>query len=84
MSCLALLALSTIARGDDRPNVILIICDDLNDYIECLEGHPDARTPNINRLAKSGVSFTQAHCNIPICGPSRASLFTGVYPHNSG
>ena len=66
-----------------RPNVILIICDDLNDYIEGFDGHPQARTPNIARLSKSGVAFTQAHCNIPICGPSRASFFTGIYPHNS-
>ena len=67
-----------------RPNVILIICDDLNDYVEGFGGHPDAVTPNMARLAKSGVRFTQAHCNIPICGPSRASLFTGIYPHHSG
>ena len=72
------------AQAADRPNVILIICDDLNDYVEGFGGHPDAKTPSIARLARSGVSFTQAHCNIPICGPSRASLFTGIYPHNSG
>jgi arylsulfatase A-like enzyme len=74
------------ARGyaAERPNVILVICDDLNDYVEGYDGHPDAVTPNMTRLAESGVRFTQAHCNIPICGPSRASLFTGVYPHNSG
>ncbi|MDG2131672.1 MAG: sulfatase [Fuerstiella sp.] len=68
----------------ERPNVIFIICDDLNDYVEGFDGHPDAVTPNMARLAKTGVRFTQAHCNIPICGPSRASLFTGVYPQNSG
>lgn len=66
-----------------RPNVIFIICDDLNDYIEGFDGHPQARTPHLARLSRTGVSFTQAHCNIPICGPSRASLFTGIYPHNS-
>lgn len=60
-----------------RPNVILIICDDLNDYIEGYNGHPQTKTPELARLAKSGVRFTQAHCNIPICGPSRASLFWG-------
>jgi arylsulfatase A-like enzyme len=68
----------------EKPNVILIICDDLNDYVEGFGGHPNAATPNMARLAASGVSFTQAHCNIPICGPSRASLFTGILPHNSG
>ena len=68
----------------DQPNVILIICDDLNDYVDGFGGHPQAFTPNMKRLAKSGVAFTQAHCNIPICGPSRASMFTGIYPHHSG
>lgn len=80
LSCSALTSLSTA----EQPNVIFIICDDLNDYVEGFGGHPDAVTPNMTRLANSGVRFTQAHCNIPICGPSRASLFTGIYPHNSG
>jgi arylsulfatase A-like enzyme len=71
-------------RASHRPNVILIICDDLNDYVEAYEGHPQAKTPNMARLARSGVTFMQAHCNAPICAPSRASLFTGVYPHHSG
>lgn len=70
--------------ADERPNVILIICDDLNDYVEGFGGHPQTKTPNMARLARGGVSFTQAHCNVPICGPSRASMFTGIYPHNSG
>lgn len=87
--CVCLLAIALIAScrqaiGAKRPNVILIICDDLNDYVEGFGGHPQAKTPNMARLARSGVSFTQAHCNIPICGPSRASLFSGIYPHNSG
>jgi iduronate 2-sulfatase len=80
----ALSADTNLVGAAERPNVILIICDDLNDYVESFGGHPDAQTPHIARLARSGVSFTQAHSNIPICGPSRASLFTGVYPHNSG
>ncbi len=69
--------------ADQKPNVLLIVCDDLNDYIEGLGGHPQAQTPNIERLSKSGVCFTQAHCNIPICAPSRASFLTGLYPHTS-
>ncbi|TWU30858.1 sulfatase [Novipirellula artificiosorum] len=85
--CLLAITLSTSCCqvfASERPNVILIICDDLNGYVEGFGGHPQAKTPNMCRLARSGVSFTQAHCNIPICGPSRASLFTGIYPHNSG
>ena len=48
------------ADAKDKPNVLFIVCDDLNDYIETLGGHPQARTPNIRRLIESGVSFTQA------------------------
>ena len=81
---IAVLFFSHQSLAAERPNVILIICDDLNDYVEGFGGHPQTVTPNMARLARSGVSFAQAHCNIPICGPSRASLFTGIYPHNSG
>ena len=74
----------SLAAGTARPNVILILCDDLNDYVEGFGGHPDSQTPNLARLARSGMRFLQAHCNAPICAPSRASLFTGIYPHHSG
>ena len=68
----------------DRPNVVLIVCDDLNTDIGHLGGHPQARTPNIDRLARSGVSFRRAYSNNPICAPSRSSFLTGIYPHTSG
>ena len=68
----------------DKPNVLFIICDDLNHYIQGMGGHPQARTPNISRLMKMGVSFTNAHTNHPVCLPSRSSLFSGLYPHTSG
>ena len=84
LCCITLQSPADTLRAAEKPNVILIVCDDLNDYVEGFGGHPNAVTPNMARLAASGVSFTQAHCNIPICGPSRASLFTGIYPHNSG
>jgi len=66
-----------------QPNVLLIIIDDLNDYEGIYGGHPQAKTPNIDRLAASGVRFVNAHTNIGLCNPSRNSLFTGVYPHQS-
>ena len=66
-----------------KPNVLLIVCDDLNDYVETFGGHPQVKTPNMTRLIQSGVSFRQAHCNSPICAPSRASFITGLYPHTS-
>lgn len=68
----------------DRPDVLFIAVDDMNDWIEPLGGHPDARTPNLNRLAKMGTTFTQAHCAAPACNPSRAAIMTGVRPSTSG
>ena len=68
----------------DRPNVLFIAIDDLNDWIGVLGGHPQARTPNLDRLAKRGVLFTRAYCSAPSCNPSRASLMTGILPSTSG
>ena len=75
---------SVDANDESRPNVLLIVVDDLNDWIGCLGGHPQAKTPNIDRLAKAGVLFENAHCQGPICGPSRASILSGFYPHTTG
>jgi len=68
---------------DTPPNIVLIMVDDLNDYPEVFNGHPQSKTPNIKKLASSGVSFLKAYSNDPMCGPSRASMITGIYPHNS-
>ena len=67
-----------------RPNVLFIGVDDLRDWVGHLSGHPNAKTPNIDRLAKRGVSFTRAYCSAPLCNPSRISLLTGVAPSKSG
>jgi arylsulfatase A-like enzyme len=64
--------------------VLFVAVDDLNDWIGCLGGHPDALTPNLDRLAARGTLFSNAHCQAPICGPSRASLLSGRYPHSTG
>ena len=74
----------TVRVAADRPNVLLLSIDDLNDWTGCLGGHPQARTPNIDRLAERGTLFTNAHCQSPVCNPSRASLLTGRHPHTSG
>ncbi len=71
-------------KEDSRPNVLFIAVDDLNDWIGCLRGHPDVRTPNLDRLAGRGVLFTNAHCPAPLCNASRAALLTGVRPSSSG
>ena len=61
-----------------------MICDDLNDSVEGMGGHPQAKTPNINRLMQKGIRFTNAQNNAPICAPSRASLFSGLHPATTG
>lgn len=71
--------------GKNRPaNVLFISIEDLNDWVGCLGGHPNAKTPNLDRLATRGVLFTNAHCSAPACNPSRTSLLTGVRPSTSG
>ena len=68
----------------DRPNVLFISVDDLNDWIGVLGGHPQSRTPNLDRLAGRGVIFGRTYCAAPACNPSRAALMTGVLPSTSG
>ncbi|MGH7200647.1 MAG: sulfatase [Planctomycetaceae bacterium] len=68
----------------DRPNVLFIAVDDLNDWIGCLGGNPQCKTPNIDRLAARGVLFTRSYCAAPACNPSRAALMTGIRPSTSG
>jgi arylsulfatase A-like enzyme len=69
--------------GQEKPNVLMIVLDDLNDFVGVLGGHPQAKTPNIDRLAKEGVLFTNAHASVPVCSPSRASFMTGISPLRS-
>ncbi len=70
--------------ASSSPNVLLIAVDDMNDWIGCMEGHPQAHTPNIDRLAKRGVLFTNAHCAAPACHPSRTAIFSGRMPSSTG
>lgn len=68
----------------DRPNVLFIAVDDLNDWIGCLGGYPGCKTPNIDRLAARGLLFKRSYCAAPACNPSRAALMTGIRPSTSG
>lgn len=81
---LAALLLAGPARAAERPNVLFLAIDDLNDWVGCLGGHPQARTPHIDKLARRGTLFTNAHCQAPLCNPSRTSLLTGLRPSTTG
>ena len=72
------------AEETKKPNILLIAIDDLNDWIGCMGGHPQAKTPNIDRLAARGVLFDNAHCQASVCNPSRASMMSSLYPATTG
>jgi choline-sulfatase len=71
-------------HNSQKPNVLFIAIDDLNDWLGCFGSHPQAITPNIDQLAREGVLFTNAHCQSPICQPSRSSLLSGLNPTTTG
>ena len=66
------------AEQSGQPNVLMICIDDLNDWVGFLGGHPEALTPHMDALAKRGRTFTNAHCTVPVCSCSRASVMSGV------
>ncbi len=75
--CVFQAGLASAATGDDRPNIIFILADDLGfNQLGCYGGTP-IKTPNLDRLANSGIRFTQAYAGNTVCSPSRVSLFTG-------
>ena len=62
---------------EQRPDVLLLCVDDMNDWVGCLDGYPGVSTPNIDRLAACGTLFGNAHCPSPVCNPSRSAILTG-------
>lgn len=72
------------ALAADRPNVLFISIDDLNDWVGCLGGHSQVKTPHIDALAARGTNFTNAHCQAPICNCSRVSMLLGKLPSTTG
>lgn len=75
---------STSLQAAQKPNILFIAIDDQNDWIGCLKGHPQIKTPNIDKVASRGTLFTNAHCQSPLCNPSRTSLMTGLRPTTTG
>ncbi|MDZ4852531.1 MAG: sulfatase [Pirellulaceae bacterium] len=73
-----------MTHGAERPNILFIAIDDLNDWVGCLGGHPDAKTPNMDRLAQRGLLFRNAHCQVPVCMASRVSVFSGRLASSTG
>ena len=69
---------------DKRPNILFLAVDDLNDWIGVLGGHTQAKTPNLDRLAGSGVLFDAAYCAAPLCHPSRTAIMTGLRSSTTG
>ena len=81
---IVLLMLIVGLQSAERPNVLLISIDDLNDWVGYMGGHPQVKTPNMDKLAKRGVAFLDAHCTSPLCNPSRSSLLSGLREENTG
>ncbi len=73
----------TISATEVRPNVLFIICDDLNTHVTP-SGYEPIKTPALDQLASEGMTFGRAYCQYPVCGPSRASLLSGLYPQSTG
>lgn len=78
-----LLGISISAQTTKKPNVLFIIADDLNTALSGY-GHPQCKTPELDKLAKRSVVFKNMHCQHPLCGPSRASILSGLYTYSSG
>ncbi len=79
-----LLLAFSVASATEKPNILMIAIDDQNDWIGYLGGHPDVKTPHIDALASSGTAFTNAHCQSPLCNPSRTSLMLSKRPGSTG
>lgn len=83
LTCFSLLCFS-MASATERPNIIYIFTDQQTAHAMSCAGNPDLHTPNLDRLAASGVMFTNAYCTAPLSGPSRGAMFTGHYPESVG
>ncbi len=84
LAMLLVLASNLQAQPEDRPDILFISVDDLNDWVGVLGGHPQAKTPNIDALAERGIVFTNAHSTAALCNPARTSVMLGLLPSTTG
>lgn len=84
IATLLTLAFCASASGAEQPNIVYILCDDHRWDALGMMGHPFLETPHLDAMARHGVQFTNAFVTNSLCSPSRASILTGMYPHNHG
>ena len=75
---------SFFVLAEERPNFVFFIADDISQEDFGTYGHPVIKTPEVDELAKNSMKFTNAYLTISSCSPSRCSIITGRYPHNTG
>ncbi len=84
LTIVAMFLIASLSNAQEgKPNVLLLMSDDLNTSLSGY-GHPQCKTPRLDELAKRGMRFENMHCQYPVCGASRASLMTGLYPYTNG
>ena len=79
LACFGTSCSSPVEKKDERPNILFFLVDDQRNDILSVEGHPIVKTPTVDKLAESGIRFTNAFVTTSICAASRASIFTGLY-----
>ncbi|MBT7923734.1 MAG: sulfatase-like hydrolase/transferase, partial [Opitutae bacterium] len=79
-----LACLQVHAKQEKRPNVVVVLCDDLGYGDLACYGHPKIKTPHLDRMAKGGIRFTDFYSTAPVCSPSRVGLLTGRSPNRAG
>ncbi|OUX21686.1 MAG: hypothetical protein CBE15_09525, partial [Euryarchaeota archaeon TMED255] len=80
---IGILTFATSVLSAKKPNILFLMSDDLNTALSGF-GHPQCKTPELDKLAERGMRFENMHCQYPVCGASRASLMSGLYPYTNG